>query len=289
MGRGPRNLLKSRFEREFFANIPDKPGVYFMRAADGKILYIGKATSLRKRISSYRNAKPGKVGDNIVKLLGKVEKINWELCATEREAWTRELILIRALVPQYNIENAWREDYFFIGLSRVAKGKFTFHLTSDESRILENVELHGCYPVRRWVKYGYSSLLRLIYAISQENGRFSFPAKISRPSPCYRYTVKICRPHYWRRRISAFLHGESSRFLHSLVSALLENGNIPEYVRPGLQRDLKSLQSFERTCIQSRNWRRTKGLEQSFVTHRQLRRRLRESIELEPALELGHP
>src|SRR4051812_36428828 len=114
------NPLRERIPEEFFSALPKNPGVYFMKSWNGDILYIGKAKCLRSRVRSYCNAKPGTVGENIIELLERVDRIDFEEHDTEREAFERERQLIRAVLPPYNIADAWEEDYFFIG-TRMAR------------------------------------------------------------------------------------------------------------------------------------------------------------------------
>ncbi|MEO5668922.1 MAG: GIY-YIG nuclease family protein [Bdellovibrionota bacterium] len=271
------NPLTETLGEDFFATIPKCPGVYFMRTLQGEILYVGKATDLRSRVSSYRSAKPGKVGRNIVKLVQRIEHITWEVHESEEKAYQRERQIIRAIVPRYNIEDAWEEEYFFIGIRHNKRGELEFRLTSSEEDQNERFDLHGCYPQRRSVKQAYASLLRLLYAASRETGsRFSFPAKLARPSPAYRYTLKLAQSLKWKNLVSAFLHGQDAKFLPHLVEALLSNDVIPEYSRPALQRDLETLRVFDEACLASR---RALDLQAGEVmSHADLRRAIRESL-----------
>jgi len=272
------NPLEERLGKDFFATLPKTPGVYFMRSADGEILYVGKATNLRNRVSSYKRAKPGKVGRNIVKLLGYVDSITWEEHESEQRAYERELAIIRALVPRYNIADAWEEDYFFVGLRLNRRNELEFRLTSSEDVQDERFELHGCFPQRRLIKQGYAALLRILYAATcTSNARFSFPAKLARPSPCYRYTLKLEEGQKWKNLISTFLHGEDSKLLSNLMNALLLSSVVPEYARPALQRDFDRLKAFDEACLATR---RSLNLKSGEVTsHKSLRRAIRDSLE----------
>ena len=272
------NPLEERLGKDFFATIPKTPGVYFMRSERSEILYVGKATNLRSRVSSYKRAKPGKVGRNIIKLLPQVASITWEEHESEQRAFERELAIIRALVPRYNIADAWEEDYFFVGLRHNKRGEIEFRLTSSEEVQDERFEMHGCYPQRRLLKQGYAALLRLIYAGTRTGAaRFSFPAKLARPSPAYRYTLKLEHSLKWKNLISSFLHGQDSRLLHHLMDALLGSDMIPEYARPALQRDLDMLKGFAEACLASR---RTLAIESGkVVSHKSLRKAIRDSLE----------
>ncbi|MGD8401221.1 MAG: excinuclease ABC subunit UvrC [Bacillota bacterium] len=82
--------------------LPDKPGVYLMRDAAGKIIYVGKAVSLRNRVRSYfqpsRNLNP-----RIEAMTRQVDRFEYIVTATEVEALVLECNLIKEERPKYNI------------------------------------------------------------------------------------------------------------------------------------------------------------------------------------------
>jgi len=88
---------------EFFAkNYPDAPGVYVMKDASGRIIYVGKAISLRKRLSSYFRAS-AEHGPKTRALVAKIASIDLLLVSTEKEALLLEESLIKQHRPRYNI------------------------------------------------------------------------------------------------------------------------------------------------------------------------------------------
>ncbi len=268
------NPLRARFDDGFFAALPRSPGVYFMRHASGEILYVGKAKCLRSRISSYRNAKPGQVGENVIELLERVGRIEYELHDTEQRAYDREIELIRALVPPYNIADVWHEEYLFIGLKKEpAPGRLEFCLTTRKEDE-KDYRLYGCFTRRSRVKSAYSALLRLLFAASFDRQRFSFPARLTRASPAYQYSLKVPDPETWRRRLHRFFRGESPALLEQLVFRLLENESLPEFIRPGLQEDLAIVADFHRRQIEEA----PRGLRTRLVSHEQMRRHIRKSV-----------
>ena len=99
--------LVERLGAEFFRNIPQEPGVYFMDGHTDTVLYVGKARNLRKRLSSYRVANVDRLPRRTVRLLHLVERIRWESCATETAAIAREAELLRALKPRFNRAGVW--------------------------------------------------------------------------------------------------------------------------------------------------------------------------------------
>ncbi len=82
-------------------NLPDSPGVYIFRGDRGKILYVGKALSLRKRVASYFNPAAGGAKEEALRRLHReVETISTR---TELEALLLENTLIKKNRPRYNV------------------------------------------------------------------------------------------------------------------------------------------------------------------------------------------
>lgn len=98
----PPRPLVDRFGVEFFRQLPDRPGVYLLCAAQEGVLYVGKAKSLRRRLGSYRVANPERLPRRIVRLLYQVTRIEWDECPSEAAAGHREELLIVTLRPKYN-------------------------------------------------------------------------------------------------------------------------------------------------------------------------------------------
>lgn len=81
--------------------IPHLPGVYLMRDGGGKIIYIGKAKDLRKRVSQYFTGK--KTDWKTASLVMVVRKIDYIVCASERDAFVLEDKLIKGNQPFFNV------------------------------------------------------------------------------------------------------------------------------------------------------------------------------------------
>lgn len=82
--------------------LPDKPGVYQYLNEKGKIIYIGKAKSLRKRVSSYFNKESGIMGKTAV-MVRKIFDIHHIVVNTELDALLLENNLIKKYQPRYNV------------------------------------------------------------------------------------------------------------------------------------------------------------------------------------------
>ena len=94
-------LAQMALDKEKIRRIPLKPGVYQYYNKDGKIIYVGKAKSLRKRVSSYftKQQQYGKVR----RLVSQIEDIKYIVVDTEMDALLLENNLIKKYQPKYNV------------------------------------------------------------------------------------------------------------------------------------------------------------------------------------------
>ncbi len=93
---------------------PRAPGVYLMKDAAGKILYIGKAKDLRARLRNYAGGTDTR--GMIPFLLSRVRAVEWILTATEKEALILENNLIKEHRPRYNVDFRDDKAYFHLRL-----------------------------------------------------------------------------------------------------------------------------------------------------------------------------
>lgn len=89
-----------RRKRHLADGLPDAPGVYQFRAANGEVLYVGTATSIRNRVRSYFTAAEHRRRMN--EMVGLAEQVVPIVCGTVLEARVRELRLIAETSPRYN-------------------------------------------------------------------------------------------------------------------------------------------------------------------------------------------
>jgi excinuclease ABC subunit C len=95
--------------KEILPRLPTKPGVYRMIGADGEVLYVGKAKSLRNRVSQYAQGRAHANG--ITRMVALTEAMEFIVTATETEALLLEANLIKRLRPRYNV--VMRDDKSF--------------------------------------------------------------------------------------------------------------------------------------------------------------------------------
>ncbi len=139
-------------------SLPDKPGIYQYFDENGKLLYIGKAKSLKKRVKSYFRFNPFRPADNlsprIYKMISEAKDLNYIVVENENDALILENSLIKQLKPKYNI--LLRDDktypYIYVDLDeefprleitrKVVKGKnikYFGPFSSGASAILKTV------------------------------------------------------------------------------------------------------------------------------------------------------
>ena len=88
------NLLKK--------TLPDGPGVYSFVDPSGRVIYVGKAKNLRKRVLSYFRPKP-ESSTKTGRMMKKADGLDFILTSTEQEAFILESSLIKKFMPRYNI------------------------------------------------------------------------------------------------------------------------------------------------------------------------------------------
>jgi excinuclease ABC subunit C len=103
------NLLKEKVELA-----PRCPGVYLMKDAQGKIIYVGKANDLKSRISSYFTGKDARPMAPF--LVSRISDIEFITTATEKEALILENNLIKQHRPRYNVFLRDDKTYYHLGL-----------------------------------------------------------------------------------------------------------------------------------------------------------------------------
>lgn len=99
--------------RKRLADLPDAPGCYLMRDGQGKIIYVGKAGSLRKRVQSYfREASLRSGSPKLRGMVKSIADIEWIVLRNEAEALLTEGRLIKEYKPYYNV--SFRDDKRFL-------------------------------------------------------------------------------------------------------------------------------------------------------------------------------
>ncbi|HVP13223.1 MAG TPA: excinuclease ABC subunit UvrC [Phycisphaerae bacterium] len=129
--------------RERIAQFPKTPGVYLMKDAKGRVLYVGKAKDLRSRVSSYFQDSADLLatrGPDIARMIAKVEDIDFLECETEVDALLQESRLIKDIQPPHNAQ--LRDDKTFPYLEITTGDDFPGVYVTRKPR-LKGTKLYG--------------------------------------------------------------------------------------------------------------------------------------------------
>ncbi|HSI99065.1 MAG TPA: excinuclease ABC subunit UvrC [Patescibacteria group bacterium] len=102
--------------RAVLRGLPAKPGVYLMKNADGRVLYVGKADSLRSRVRSYFAAR-GPEDARIARMVTEVADVQYIVTDTVSEAYLLESNLIKEHRPRFNIRLRDDKSYPFVKIT----------------------------------------------------------------------------------------------------------------------------------------------------------------------------
>jgi excinuclease ABC subunit C len=94
--------------------LPDEPGVYLFHDAGGKVIYVGKAISIRKRVASHFSNPSTRAGRDLLPMIGRIEAL---VVHTESEALLVEQNFIKQYQPRFNIRLRDDKSYPYIAIS----------------------------------------------------------------------------------------------------------------------------------------------------------------------------
>ena len=106
--------LDQRLGRKFFRRAPRRPGVYLMKDASDRVIYVGKAKDLKQRLANYRLANPDRMPRRHLRMVREVARIEFQFCASEAAALKRESRLLRVLKPKFNRAGVWPGKTWFL-------------------------------------------------------------------------------------------------------------------------------------------------------------------------------
>jgi excinuclease ABC subunit C len=101
------------FNRTVLRQLPAAPGVYLMKGADGRVLYVGKADSLRNRVRSYFGSR-APLDARIERMVAEVADVDYIVTDTISEAFLLECNLIKEHRPRFNIRLRDDKSYPFV-------------------------------------------------------------------------------------------------------------------------------------------------------------------------------
>jgi excinuclease ABC subunit C len=168
--------------REQRRSLPDGPGVYLFRDERGKVIYVGKAKSIRKRVASHFS---NSVTRGAVEMVDLIHHIDFVLVASETEALLAEQSFIKQYKPRFNIRLRDDKSYPFLAIS-MDEDFPRVYFTRERRR--KDRLYFGPYSNAKKVR-GTLDLLQKVFAFRScpgpEPGRRS-------GSPCLDFYIKRC-------------------------------------------------------------------------------------------------
>lgn len=162
-----------------FSTLPETPGVYRFYNSAGKIIYIGKAINLRKRVSSYfqKNDHEAKTSQMVL----QIDRIEITSVDSEFEALLLEAALIKRHLPKYNV--IWKDDkhYIYIKITRETYPRILFSRREEGG----SAAYFGPFPSKRVVR-GMLTYIRSIIPYCSQNR--------NNTRPCFYTHIGLCDP-----------------------------------------------------------------------------------------------
>lgn len=232
-----RGLSNSFDHRAFLARLTASPGVYQMLDASDKIIYVGKAKNLQKRVSSYFRASG--IAPKTAALVAQIANIEIITTHTEGEALLLENNLIKKHRPRYNILLRDDKSYPYIFLSEHRYPMLTLHRGTRRKK----GRYFGPYPSAGAVRESLN-LLQKIFPVRQCDDQ----TYKNRSRPCLQYQIERCsapcvdfisEKEYAEdvRHIVMFLRGEQSVMIDELVEQMGEASEALEFEKAAHIRD----------------------------------------------------
>lgn len=224
---------------EQLKQLPASPGVYLMRDAENTILYVGKAASLRHRVSSYFTAQY-KLSPKLQQLVAQVHDVDFFVTNSEQEALILELNMIKQYRPRYNVRLKDDKSFPYLKISlneEWPKLYMTRRLEKDGGRyfgpfasawsVRETLKvLKGIFPFRSCSKLVNRADARA--CLEYHMGRYV--------GPC---TGEVSRQEYANviKQVILFLEGKQEKIVHELENRMNKAADSLQFEKAARLRD----------------------------------------------------
>jgi excinuclease ABC subunit C len=224
--------------RDYLKTLDQSPGVYRMLDAQSRVLYVGKARALKRRVSNY--AKPSGHSPRIARMISETASMMFLTTRTETEALLLEQNLIKQLKPRYNV--LLRDDKSFPNIVIGAAHAFP-QIRKHRGAKTEKGQYFGPFASAGAVNRTLNQLQKVFLLRNCSDTTFD-----SRTRPCLLYQIKRCSApcvgyisasDYAASVADAarFLRGNSTEIQEQLGAQMAEAAEAMEYERAAALRD----------------------------------------------------
>src|SRR5215208_1332675 len=249
------DLAREQHLRAILRQLPTSPGVYLMKGPEGRVLYVGKADSLRNRVRSYFGSKAG-VDSRIVRMTQEVEDVDYIVTDTVSEAFLLEGNLIKEHRPRFNIRLRDDKSYPFV---QITLGEDFPRIVRTRKLVRDGSRYFGPYASASSVDETLK-LLRKIFPFRTCN--LDIPdGKRVLERPCLLYYINRCQGPCIQAigkgeyravisRIVDFLEGKQEGIAAELRADMRQHSEGLRYEQAAIARD--KLRAVERTMEQQK-------------------------------------
>ena len=238
--------------RERVRSLPTTSGVYLMKDALGRVIYIGKAVNLRSRVSSYFNSASA-IERRTRDLVPEIRDVDHIVCDSEVEALLLEARLVKDIRPRFNSE--LKDDKTFPYLQITTREEFPRIEFTRKPRS-RGVKLYGPFTSAKRLRGAISVLQRIFrfrtcsldISEGEERWRWFRPCLLASigqcTAPC---NLRISKEDYRRdiRRLRMVLAGKKGKLLEELKAEMLAASQELRFERAARIRDeIKALETL---------------------------------------------
>ena len=222
--------------------IPDEPGSYQFKDAHGRVIYVGKASSLRQRLSNYFQA-PHNLHPRTRQMVETAESVEWTIVANEVEALMLEYSLIKQHRPRFNVRLRDDKSYPFLAVTVDEQWPRAMVM---RGRKRKGVRYFGPYAHAYAIRDTLDLLLRSFPIRTCSPGKFKEHERLGRP--CLLFHIEKCsgpcvdeiEEMPYRQLVTElcdFLAGDTDDIVHRLETEMKAAATDLEFERAARLRD----------------------------------------------------
>src|SRR4051794_34822511 len=222
--------------------IPDAPGSYQFKDAEGRVIYVGKAKSLRSRLSNYFQS-PSALPPRTAQMVASAETVEWIQVRNDVEALMLEYSLIKQHRPRFNVRLRDDKTYPFLAVTMDDEWPRPMVM---RGRRRKGVRYFGPYAHAYAIRETLDLLLKIFPVRTCSDNKFAHHQRQGRP--CLLFHIEKCsgpcvgeidKPAYddLVNELLEFLDGDTDTIVKKLEVAMREAADELEYERAARLRD----------------------------------------------------